>query len=93
VVPFSLSNYLYGLTAVGFWPYLASWVAMLPGTALYVSLGAAGRAAAGAGKGEQRSPWEWALLAAGLVATLVVTVVLARAARRGLAKSHLERRA
>jgi uncharacterized membrane protein YdjX (TVP38/TMEM64 family) len=94
VVPFSLSNYMYGLTPVRFWPYLlASWAAMLPGTVLYVSLGAAGRAAAGAGKDEGRSPWEWALLAAGLVATVVVTVLLSRAARRELAKSHLERKA
>jgi hypothetical protein len=60
---------------------------------LYVSLGAAARAAAGAGKGEGRSPWEWALLAAGLVATVVVTVLLSRAARRELAKSHLESKA
>jgi uncharacterized membrane protein YdjX (TVP38/TMEM64 family) len=91
VVPFSLSNYLYGLTAVGFWPYLlASWAAMLPATVLYVSLGAAGRAAAGAGNGEGHSSWEWALLAAGLVATAVVTVVLSRAARRELAKSRLQ---
>src|SRR5439155_771513 len=30
VVPFSLSNYLYGLTAVDFWPYLlARWLPML----------------------------------------------------------------
>jgi len=94
VVPFSLSNYLYGLTAVRFWPYLlASWATMLPGTLLYVSLGAAGRAAASAGKGEQRSRWEWALLAAGVVATVVVTVLLSRAARRELAKSHLQRKA
>jgi uncharacterized membrane protein YdjX (TVP38/TMEM64 family) len=94
VVPFSISNYLYGLTAVRFWPYLlASWSAMLPGTVLYVSIGAAGRAAAGVGKGEQRSPWEWALLAAGLMATVVVTVILTRAARRELARSHLERKA
>ena len=32
VIPFNLSNYLYGLTNVGFWPYvLASWLGMLPG--------------------------------------------------------------
>ena len=94
VVPFSLSNYMYGLTALSFWPYiLASWAAMLPGTVLYVSLGAAGRTAAGAGKGEGHSPWEWALLAAGLVATVVVTVLLTRAARRELARSHLEMKA
>ena len=85
LIPFNLSNYLYGLTAVDFWPYLlASWVAMLPGTVLYVYLGVAGRAA---GQGKGRSPWEWALFAVGLVATLVVTVVLARAARRELARS------
>jgi uncharacterized membrane protein YdjX (TVP38/TMEM64 family) len=94
VVPFSLSNYMYGLTAVRFWPHiLASWAAMLPGTVLYVSLGAAGRAAAQAGRSERRSPWEWALLAAGLAATVVVTVLLTRAARRELAKSHLQRKA
>jgi len=30
-VPFSLSNYFYGLTAIRFWPYLlTSFVAMLP---------------------------------------------------------------
>lgn len=92
VVPFSLSNYLYGLTAVDFWPYLlASWLAMLPGTILYVSLGAAGRAAVGS-RHEARSPWEWALLAAGLAATVVVTVILARAARRELENSHVGRK-
>jgi uncharacterized membrane protein YdjX (TVP38/TMEM64 family) len=87
LVPFSLSNYLYGLTAVAFWPYLlASWLAMLPGTVLYVYLGAAGRAAAGGAR--QQSPWEWALLGAGLVATAVVSVILARAARKQLEKGR-----
>lgn len=91
VVPFSLSNYLYGLTPVQFVPYVVtSWAAMLPGTILYVWLGAAGRAAAAAGRGEGRSPWEWALLAAGLVATIVVTVLLTRAARQQLEKMRVE---
>src|SRR5439155_5082952 len=31
VIPFNLSNYLYGLTGVKFWPYLfASWIGMMP---------------------------------------------------------------
>lgn len=91
VVPFSLSNYLYGITGVDFWPYLlASWAAMLPATVLYVYLGAAGVAALGGGR-EDRSPWEWALLAAGLAATIVVTVILTRAARRELEKSRVGR--
>ena len=36
-MPFNVQNYLYGLTGIGFGPYLlASWPAMLPGTVLYV---------------------------------------------------------
>jgi uncharacterized membrane protein YdjX (TVP38/TMEM64 family) len=80
LVPYSLSNYLYGLTSVRFGPYvLASWAGMLPGTVLYVYLGVAGSAAAG-----RRSAGEWALLAAGLVATAAVTIILTQAARRKL---------
>ena len=82
LIPFSISNYLYGLTAVRFAPYVAaSWVAMLPATFLYVYLGAAG---ASLGDGKEKSPWEWVLLSAGLVATVAVTVILARVARREL---------
>ena len=81
VVPFSLSNYLYGLTPIAFGPYLlASWIAMLPATLLYVSIGAAGRAAASGG----RSPVEWTLIGVGIAATLVATVMITRAARRRL---------
>src|SRR5437867_9045078 len=48
VIPFNLSNYFYGLTAVKFWPYvLASWIGMMPGTFLYVYIGIAGKATAG----------------------------------------------
>ena len=86
LVPFNVSNYLYGLTALPFGPYvLASWIAMLPATVLYVWIGAAGRAAAGA-EGRTRRPLEWALLGAGLAATAVATVLITRAARRQLAR-------
>ena len=40
LLPFALSNYLYGLTSVKLRPYvLASWLGMLPGTFAYVSAG------------------------------------------------------
>src|SRR5437773_9908349 len=43
VIPFNLSNYLYGLTGVKFWPYVfASWIGMMPATFLYVFIGTAG---------------------------------------------------
>lgn len=82
LIPFSISNYLYGLTSVRLAPYvLASWAGMLPATLLYVYLGSTGKSVAGEAR---RSPWEWALLAAGLLATAAVTVILARVARKQL---------
>ncbi|KAJ9145848.1 hypothetical protein P3X46_028180 [Hevea brasiliensis] len=45
LLPFSLVNYLYGLTSVEFVPYLlGSWLGMLPGTWAYVSAGSFVRA-------------------------------------------------
>lgn len=79
-IPFSTGNYLFGLTAIRFWPYvLTSWLTMLPGAFLYVYLGHLGRAAAG---GRERAPAEWALLGAGLVATIAATAYITRLARR-----------
>lgn len=87
-VPFNLQNYLYGLTAIRFWPcVLTSWVAMLPGTFMYVYLGYAGRAGlAAAGSGGGRTTGEWALLILGLLATIVVTVYVTRLAQAALQK-------
>jgi uncharacterized membrane protein YdjX (TVP38/TMEM64 family) len=82
-VPFSLGNYLFGLTAIRFWPYvLASWLFMLPGTFMYVYLGHIGTEGLRSASGAERSktPAEWALLAVGLTATIAVTVYVTRLA-------------
>lgn len=82
-IPFNLQNYLYGLTRIRFWPYvLTSWLAMLPGTFLYVYIGHVTKAAVGSDR--SRTPGEWVLLAIGLLATAVVTVYITRLARRKL---------
>ena len=84
LLPFNLSNYLYGVTKISFWPYLAaSWVGMLPGTFLYVYLGAVGKGATGEKSG---GPWKWALIGVGLVATIVVTIWISRLAKKEVAK-------
>lgn len=84
LVPFVLSNYFYGLTAIRFWPYvLASSVGMIPVTFLYAALGAAGREAALSGPGPS-TPWKWGLLAAGTLVTLAATVYAGRVAKRAL---------
>jgi uncharacterized membrane protein YdjX (TVP38/TMEM64 family) len=87
-IPFTLQNYLYGLTGISFWTcVLTSWVAMLPGTLMYVYLGHIGKAgldaASGAG-GPARTPGEWALLVVGLLATVAVTVFVGLLARRAM---------
>lgn len=89
VVPYAASNYLYGVTAIRFRPFLlSSWIGMLPGTFLYVSLGAAGRAALGGGG--SRTPVQWAALGAGLAATAAVTLWIARLAGKELRQSRVE---
>ena len=81
VVPFSLLNYALGATRVGFWRYLvASFLGMLPGTFLYVSLGAAATSVA-----QLRGTRAGLVpLAVGLAATVAVVVVLTVIARRAL---------
>ncbi|MBI4502065.1 MAG: TVP38/TMEM64 family protein [Gemmatimonadetes bacterium] len=82
-IPFNLQNYLYGLMRIRFWPYVVtSWLAMLPGTFLYVYLGHVTGVAMEADR--SRTPGEWTLLAVGLLATVVVTVYMTRLARRAL---------
>src|SRR5258707_10890153 len=92
LIPFNLSNYFYGLTALKFWPYvLASWIGMLPATLLYVYLGAAGKAGLNAAAGQPfgHSPWEYVLFGTGLIATVVVTVLVTPIARRDLRKTEV----
>ncbi len=87
VFPFNLVNYLFGLTPVRFPTYvLASFVGMLPGTFLYVYLGSTigDLARIGAGETPDAGVWGWVAKTVGLLATVAVTVVVTRAARRAL---------
>ena len=87
--PFSLLNYLYGVTPVSFRGYFfASWIGMLPGTVMYVYLGTAGESLATIGaEGRERSTGEWALFVLGLLVTVVVTLFVTRLARKALAEA------
>lgn len=92
VFPFSLVNYAFGLTGIRLRDYaMGSWIAMLPGTFLYVYLGSlitdAAALASGAKPPAAGSTAQRVLLWVGLVATLAVVVVVTRTARRALARA------
>lgn len=84
VFPFTVLNYAFGLTGIGAGAYLlASSVSMLPGMLLYVWIGAAGMQVAEAAAGA--ASWgRTAVQVVGVVATLGMTLQVARMARRAL---------
>lgn len=84
VFPFTVLNYAFGLTRVKLAHYvLASWIGMMPGTVMYVSLGSLAQVASG---DRTRTTGEWALYGVGLLATVIVTVFVTRIAQQALAK-------
>lgn len=92
--PFNVLNYLYGATRVRLWDYvLASWVGMLPGTLLYVYLGAAAGRVVDSSMSDgaaSASIAQQAVFYGGLLATLGVTVLATRLARQALADAQVE---
>jgi len=86
VIPFLPLNYAFGLTKVRFRDYfLASWIGMLPGTVLYVYLGTTVRNLADLLTGNiEYTPAQTVLFWGGLAVTVVVTVLITRAARQAL---------
>lgn len=88
--PFSFQNYAYGLTRVSFWQYLlASFVGMIPGTFLYVYLGRLGRSGLEAASGSGAETFGLVLQVLGLLATLGVTILITRIAKRALSEAGI----
>lgn len=86
VFPFNLLNYTLGLTHVRFLDYVVASLGMLPGTVLYVYYGklAGDVAALAGGAAVEKGAGYYAVLGLGLVATVVVTTLVTRTARRAL---------
>ncbi|MEO8217863.1 MAG: TVP38/TMEM64 family protein [Acidobacteriota bacterium] len=86
VFPFNLLNYALGLTKVSLRDYALAAAGMLPGTFLYVYYGklAGDVAALAGGVKVEKGPAYWTVLVLGLVATVVVTAIVTRIARKAL---------
>ena len=88
ILPFTLLNYAFGVTRVSLIHYVvASFFGMLPGTLLYVWLGAVAGTLATPGGTRARTPAEWTLYGVGFIATLAATLLIARIAKTALASN------
>ncbi len=89
LVPFSISNYVYGLTRVPPGQYiLASFVGMLPGIFVYTYIGGLARRIAELGAQDAgTTPLEWTLYVLGLLATAYATYRITLVARRALSEA------
>jgi len=87
--PFNLLNYGLGLTRVRFVDYLVASIGMVPGTVLYVYYGTAigGIAQLAAGVRPPGGTAGAVILGLGLVATIAVTLLVTRIARRALQRA------
>jgi uncharacterized membrane protein YdjX (TVP38/TMEM64 family) len=86
LIPFNILNYALGLSDVTVGRYvIASFVGMLPGTWMYVYFGSLAKTAAELASARSTGGgFRLALTVAGLVATVLVVVLITRAARRAL---------
>jgi len=81
-VPFAVTSYFFGVTNVGFWPYvLVTFVGIIPATLVYVNIGAVGHTF---GMGGESQILQWALLGLGILATGIAGVIITRKARETL---------
>ena len=83
-VPFNVQNYLYGVTNISLPAYLSATVlGMIPGTIGAVYMGVLGTAA-----GQGRTPMQWGLLIAGVIATVAAGGWITWYARQQLKKGN-----
>lgn len=87
VIPFNVLNYALGLTKVRLVDFLIASAGMIPGTLLYVYSGKLASVVVGASNtaAPPRGAAFYAVLGLGLAATLAVTVLVTRLARKALA--------
>jgi len=86
VVPFNFLNYALGLTTISVWDFVAASLGTIPGALVYTYAGkVTGEAIALAGQAQvPRNASYYAVLLAGLAATVAATTVVTRTARRAL---------
>jgi len=76
-----MQNYLFSVTHIGFWPFIAATaLGIMPATALYVYIGSLGQAIGKA------STLQWVLVLAGLATTAAVAWLVGKRATLALSQ-------
>jgi uncharacterized membrane protein YdjX (TVP38/TMEM64 family) len=91
LVPYNMLNYALALSGVRYWDFLIALVGMIPAIVMYTYYGkvVGDVAALAAGVAPPRGPEYYALLAIGLVAIIVSTTMITRAARRAIERQKV----
>ncbi len=92
-IPFGLSNFCYGLTAVRFWPYFfASVVGIIPGNLFFTWLGSTAHESLAAVLDSHRArhPIEYVMMFTGLIAGFAALTYITRIARAAVANRQEE---
>lgn len=80
--PFTILNFSYGLSKIKFWDYFfATWLGMLPGTYVFVSLGADAGSWVNL-RHNSRTPGEWVLFAVACAASIIAGIYIVRLYRK-----------
>lgn len=89
IFPFNLLNYAFGITGVSLRDYTLGCIGMLPGTVLYVYIGSLAGSLARLGTEPQSvdPTLYWTIRGIGFLATIAVTVYVARIARQALSEN------
>lgn len=92
IFPFSLLNYVFGITNVGLKDYAIASIGMLPATVMYVYIGSlAGDLARIGSETPSLDPaWQWTMRIVGLVATVAVTIYVTRLANKAIAELNIK---
>jgi uncharacterized membrane protein YdjX (TVP38/TMEM64 family) len=87
IFPFNILNYVFGITRVALKDYILGSIGMIPGTIMYVYLGSLAMDINSLNS-QTNSPkiqaMQWSLRLIGLIATIAVSIYIARIAKRSL---------
>lgn len=86
IIPFNALNYIAGVTAIGFWQYVWAMFAILPGTILYVFLGASAGSLADSANSGDNSTVTIIVVVVGVVFGVLAVALTSYYARQELQK-------